>query len=621
MIKLSRVFFLSERKWFRQIVSMLSAGLVCLFLWWVSGYPATAPFWLCMALSLVLVCSLADRKLGLAQGENERLLASALFDADSICTIMTDSHGHVLRVNRSFCAVMGYEAAEVLGKTPAQWASGMQPPMFYRDMWRSLHSSGRWEGRLWNRRKSGEGVPVHEVIRAILDSKGKVKYYLAQFRDLSAEQESDRQLQALRHYDALTGLPNMSMLEQCYARQAHPRALFSLKIVNLLRMADSMGFRRTDMLLRQAGARLQMFEQDGVRLFQFSRTNFAILCDNSAQAQADRLPAQLLAAFASAFSVEGDSVMLDLRVGIALSAEGGCPLEQLLQQSGTARQSVSGADVAVRWAYFEPEMAVLARRRFELETKLRHAIGQEGLYLHFQPQFRANDLAIEGVEALLRWRCDGQVISPAEFIPVAEESGLMIALGYWVLEEACLQLLPARGVNGQALRLAVNVSAVQLRDPEFADRVLDILERTGFAAEHLELEMTESALIEDPRQVCVVLEILRQHGITLAIDDFGTGHSSLAQLRSLPLDRLKIDRSFVCDLPENKDAAAIVSTVLAMARTLGMDCVAEGVETEGQLQWLAQQGCGVVQGFLLGRPAPIASFMHEQEKPAAELVK
>ncbi|TSE34509.1 EAL domain-containing protein [Tepidimonas charontis] len=552
------------------------------------------------------------------------ILAKTFDSAQGV--VICDDRGRIVRVNRTFTTVTGYGAEEAIGRTPGELLrSGRHGPEFYQSMWQTLRTQGHWEGEIWNRRKDGEIYAEWLVISAITDAAGKVRHYVGIFSDITWRKQAEAQIEQLVFFDPLTGLANrrllMDRLEQA-ARQARREnrwgALLFVDLDHFKDVNDTLGHDAGDTVLREVGRRLRSALREQDTAGRLGGDEFLVLLPAvhpqrdaaalAARAVADKLVAALKAPFDLP---NGGTITLSASIGITLYGDHGDDetAVDLLKAADLAMYSVKQAG-RNGIAFFDPEMEARVRQRHALQLALAQAIDGGGLQLYLQPQVDARGHTV-GAEALLRWpQPGGRFVSPAEFIPLAEESGLILPLGAWVLEHTATLL--ARWQTEPALarlRLAVNVSPRQFREADFVDRVAEVLRRHRLPAQHLELEITESVFLGDLEEARRTLQRLKALGVTLALDDFGTGYSSLSYLAELPFDVIKIDQHFVARLPQRRRAdLAIVSTIIALGRKLGTTVLAEGVETAEQAEYLVTHGCHLLQGYHFGRPMPIESF-------------
>ena len=544
--------------------------------------------------------------------------AATVFENTREGITITDADERILRVNRAFCELTGYTEEEVQGQTPRLLHSGRQSPEFYAALWTSVLNTGHWQGEVWNRRKNGEVYPELLSISAVKNATGVVTHYVGVFADLSQIKASEEQLDFLAHHDPLTGLPNRLLLSarlqhslDVAHRDGGTLALLVLDLDRFKDVNDSYGHSAGDALLQQVAERLTNRLRGADTVTRLGGDEFAVLLENLAQPQdAARVAMEVIDILSEPWRLANDAeVRLGASLGISLFPEHGQTAEDLLQQADAALYQAK-SEGRGRFQYFSADLTQAARSRIELESRLRRAITDQQLRVYYQPQIAIPSGHIIGAEALVRWQDPERgLIPPGHFIPVAEETGLISAIGEWVLRETCRQGQEWRDAGLPPLTLAVNLSAHQLHHGDLAATVLQVLNDTGFPAEWLELELTESALMQREAEAVTILERLRGLGLHLAMDDFGTGYSSLAYLRRFPLDVLKIDKSFVDDLPQQREAMEIAATIIAMGHTLGLKVLAEGVETPEQLAFLQLKGCDRYQGYLTSPPIPAPAFV------------
>jgi diguanylate cyclase (GGDEF)-like protein/PAS domain S-box-containing protein len=541
--------------------------------------------------------------------------AAAVFDSTLEGVLVTDPQQRIVHLNPAFTRITGYTAEEALGKLPSLLKSGRHDAEFYRRLWHALNSRGTWSGEVWNRRKDGEVFPMWQSIRCIHDESGVLTHYVAVFSDVSAIKHSQHELDYLAHYDALTSLPNRLLfgerIEQAIQRGRGALLLLDLdhfKIVN-----ESLGHNTGDQLLKLIGERLSEALGPSVTLARLGGDEFGLLSSECTEAdQASQLALELLESLAQPFAIGGETLFIGASIGISLFPDNGDSLEQLLRNADSAlfRAKSSGRQT---FSFYSQDMTARARQRVKLEAELRVALEQEELRVHYQPIHRLDDRQMLGAEALVRWQHPQRgLIPPGEFIPVAEDSGLIGAIDAWVLEQACLQMRRWQAQGLQLEFIAVNVSSRLFSRGELDLRVERVLRETGLDPARLELEVTESAVMDDPQRAEELLVQLHHLGVRLAIDDFGTGYSSLARLKSLPVHKLKLDQSFVRGLPQDSADAAIARAVVTLGQSLGLRVLAEGIETEEQATYLREIGCGYGQGYWFGRPQPAEQLLAAQ---------
>ncbi|MBE0488938.1 MAG: EAL domain-containing protein [Halomonas sp.] len=535
--------------------------------------------------------------------------------------LITDGDSRILKVNDTFTRITGYSEAEVVGRNPRLLSSGLHDDAFYRRLWRSVLRTDSWQGEVWNRRKNGEVFPEWLTLSAVRNAAGKTTHFVATFSDLTERKAAEKEIHQLAFFDPLTGLPNRRLmldrlevaLKDSY-RSGQFGALLFLDLDHFKQVNDTLGHHAGDQLLQEVAHRLEGVLRDTDTVARLGGDEFAVLLHDlgteleEVAVIAERVANKLLAVMQAPLRLGEERLVVSISIGLTLYRDHETTLDEILQQADMALFQAKAAGRNAL-AFFDPGMQVRLQARARLETDLRQALPNDELRLHYQAQVDERG-AVIGVEALLRWQHPVRgLVSPGEFIPLAEENRLIVPIGHWVLETACRQLAawaldPARA----ALSLSVNVSPRQFREPDFVERVLETLEATGAPASRLKLEVTESLLLEARDEARLRMLELRERGVRFALDDFGTGYSSLAYLKRLPLDQLKIDQSFVRDLLEDEASEAIVASILALAESLQLEVVAEGVETESQRDWLVAHGCRVLQGYLFGRPVPVEAL-------------
>jgi diguanylate cyclase (GGDEF)-like protein/PAS domain S-box-containing protein len=551
-----------------------------------------------------------------------RIAATAFETQEGI--VITDRDQHILRVNCAFTRLTGYSAMEALGKTPAILKSGRQDAAFYQAMWETLNRDKYWQGELWNRRKNGEIYPEWLTITAVLDGDGRVTNYVGVFSDITLRKEADEKIHQLAFYDPLTGLPNRRLLHDrlqqamtSSVRSQCKGALLFLDLDNFKVLNDTRGHDIGDLLLIEVAKCLRDCVRSGDTVARIGGDEFIIMLENlsedtqQAAAAAQDVGEKVLKAINHSFSLQGVDYHCSSSIGINLFHGNDTGMDDLLRHADTAmyQAKASGRNTL---RFFDPAMQIELEERTALMEDLRQALPLQQLRLYHQIQ--VNERGVVGSEVLLRWQHPVRgLISPMEFIPLAEETGLIVPIGAWVLHMACVQL-KAWQVDPltRHLRIAVNVSARQFSQPNFVEQVLEVLKDTGVNPLKLglELELTESLVLNDIDDSIGKMQALRSIGIRFSLDDFGTGQSSLSYLKRLPLDQIKIDQSFVRDIATDPNDAAIVRTIIGMAENLGLKVIAEGVETEQQREFLERNGCHAHQGYLFGKPVPIDEFQN-----------
>ncbi len=547
-------------------------------------------------------------------------IASIAFETQQGMFI-TDARNVILQVNKAFTEITGFAADDAIGVTPHFLNSGQHSADFYAAMWDSIGRTGTWQGEIWNRRKNGTVYPQHLNISTVKDEAGAVTHYVAVFHDLTSHKLAEDQIQALAFSDLLTGLANrrslIIRLQQAVAPSLKPRqnALLLIDLDNFKTLNEALGHEDGDRLLQQVAKRLSACIREGDTLARQGGDEFVVLLENlsvnvpEAVVQAEMVAQNVLAALKPAYPLHGAKHHFTASIGLALF--GTAQHNDINEPLKWAELAMYQAKAAGRntFRFFDLQMQTAISTRAALEGDLHAALAKDQFVLFYQPQV-TDEFQITGAEVLLRWQdAKRGLVSPAEFIPLADETGLILPIGRWVMEAACKQLaLWADKPGLSQLTVAVNVSARQFHQSGFVDQVLTLLEQTGAKPNRLKLELTESVLISDIEGVIVKMNALKAKGIGFALDDFGTGFSSLSYLKRLPLEKLKIDQGFVRDILVNPDDAAIAKMVIALGNSMGLKVCAEGVETEAQRAFLNGLGCHNYQGYLFSRPLPVLEF-------------
>lgn len=545
--------------------------------------------------------------------DRERLrMAAAVFDSTLEGVLVTDRHGLIVHVNRAFMQITGYQQEEVLGQRPSKFKSGRHDAAFYQQIYGALAEKGEWSGEIWNRRKSGEIYPQWQTISAIRDEHGELSHYVAVFSDISAIKHTEQELAYLAHHDPLTGLPNRLLFndrarQALAAAQANKRgcALLLLDLDHFQSINDGLGHTIGDQLLKLVGERLGQAVGSSVTLARLGGDEFGVLAENCQQVgQAGKLAQGIIERVREPFEFDGHRLFISASVGISLFPSDALSAEQLLRNADSALFKAKSSGRAC-YALYTEELTAHAQHRVETASELRRALAKDELRVFFQPVHDLFTARMVGVEALVRWQHPQRgLVPPGEFIPIAERTGLIAEIDAWVLREACLQMVQWQAQGRSLEFVAVNISSRLFGQRELYRQVADVLHQTGLDPALLELEVTESAVMEDPEVALEQLHRLRELGLNLAIDDFGTGYSSLLRLKRMPVQKLKIDQGFVAGLPLDDDDIAIVRVIIALARSMGMQVHAEGIEEAEQARFLLEQQCQLGQGYWFGRPVP-----------------
>ncbi|MGB7648463.1 MAG: phosphodiesterase DibA [Pseudomonas fluorescens] len=576
------------------------------------------------ALVIYLICVRFVRahQVQLPQQENRERLrqAAAVFDCTREGVLVTDAQGLIVHVNRAFMEITGYQQEDVMGERPSLFKSGRHSSNFYQQMFQTLEDKGEWSGEIWNRRKSGEIYPQWQTIRVIHDDQGQVSHHVAVFSDISAIKDSEHELAHLAHHDPLTDLPNRLLFtdraEQALASaQVHKRgcALLLMDLDHFKIINDSLGHNVGDQLLKAVGERLKGLFGPGVTLARLGGDEFAVLAESCPQViQAAAIAQRMLDAMKEPFVFDGNQLFISASVGISLFPSDALSAQQLLRNADSALFKAKSVG-REGYALYTEELTAHAQNRVEIASELRRALEQQELRVYYQPVHNLQDSRLLGVEALVRWQHPERgLVPPGEFIPIAERTGLIADIDAWVMDQACRQMCQWLAEGAPLSFVAVNVSSRLFARRELYEQVAQVLHETGLDPAFLELEVTESAVMDDPEVALEQLHRLRELGLRLAIDDFGTGYSSLLRLKRLPVQKLKIDQGFVAGLPWDEDDAAIVRVVIALAKSMGMQVQAEGIEQVEQARFLLEQACDMGQGYWFGRPMPATEIDWER---------
>jgi len=558
-----------------------------------------------------IMTDLTDR----LQTQEQLLLAATVFEQSAEGIIITDADNNILMVNRAFTLITGYSAAEVLGRNPSMMSSGHHDPHFYQLVWDAIENDGHWHGEMWNRRKDGDIYPEMVSISRVLDGDGKVSHYVGIFTDITEHKANEAHIHRLAHFDPLTGLPNRSLLADRVGqaisrveRKGETLALVFLDLDRFKNVNDSLGHRIGDELLIQVAGRLQSNLRDEDTVSRLGGDEFILVLPGTSADGVAHVAEKLMHSLASPYRIEQHELSITPSLGIAMYPADGENYETLSMSADAAmyRAKQGGRNT---YRFFTREMQERSERTLLLENALRRALELGQLQLHYQPQISLVSKRIIGVEALLRWNHpELGAVSPGDFIPVAEDSGLILPIGEWVLRTAAAQMKTWQNAGLPPLVMAVNLSAVQFRQLRLPELISQILAEVDLSPECLELELTEGVAMDNPLAAIAVMNDLHSRGIRLSIDDFGTGYSSLSYLKRFKVYKLKIDQSFVRDISSDPEDEAIVDAIIGLSRNLGLQTIAEGVETDEQMALLRRKGCDEAQGYLFARPMPAAAF-------------
>ncbi|OOY35197.1 hypothetical protein BOV90_12070 [Solemya velum gill symbiont] len=555
---------------------------------------------------------ISDRK----QSEQQIQIAATAFESQQGMMI-TDAEIRILQVNSAFCEMSGYSAEEVIGNTPRMFQSGRHDAAFYKKMWNDINNDGSWHVEIWDKRKDGEVYPKLLTISAVTNDEGEISHFVGVHTDITERKEAEEKIEHLAFYDQLTGLPNRTLLMDrldlliaAGKRHNQYNAILMIDLDHFKNLNDTRGHDIGDELLAQVAKRLKSSTRAVDTVARLGGDEFVILLAELPPEQmkaanvTEVLTEKVLNALGQNYTLHGFSHHSTASIGISLFDGETISAETLLKQADLAMYKSKSAG-RNRISFYDPEMQASVHERVALETALRSAFDNEEYVLHYQPQVSLLDGRLIGVEALLRWnRPRHGLVSPDQFIPVLEETGLITDVSYWVLQESCKCLKRWHDSGFDHLRMAINISPVQFKNKNFLAIIEKMLQEVEVSPSHVELEIAEGTVMDDPQYAESLLNDLHNLGLEIAIDDFGTGYSSLSSLMDLPFDTLKIDRAFIKGLPENKESASFCEAIIALAKALKLQTVAEGVEEVSQLQFLNRIGCTIMQGFYFSKPFP-----------------
>lgn len=544
--------------------------------------------------------------------------AAAVFESTREGVVITDLQPRIVGINPAYTVITGYAEEEVIGRNPSLLQSGREGEVFYQAMWQSIRESGHWQGEIWNRRKNGELFPQLLTVNTVYDGEGQPTNYVGVMTDISQLKDSEARLAHLAHYDPLTHLPNRLLVQsrlkhalESAERHSRKVAVLYIDLDRFKNVNDSLGHPVGDELLEALAARMQARLRDEDTLGRFGGDEFLLVLEDLRRHEhAAEVARELIEMLEESFKLpSGHEVYVGASIGISLFPDDGESETELIQHADVALYQAKEAGRNT-FSFYTPGLTQAADERLAMEARLRRALVQTEFILHYQPQVDFNTGRVMGCEALVRWNDPVHgLVPPDRFISLAEDTGLIVPLGEWVLHQACIQARAWLDAGLPPVLLAVNLSARQLRQPNFVLRVASILQQTGLPPSQLKLELTESMIMGHGEEVVALLQELKQLGLSLSIDDFGTGYSSLAYLKRFPIDELKIDQGFVRDIPQDSSDMEIAAAIIGLAHSLRLKVVAEGVETEEQRRFLEQHGCHAYQGFLFSRPVPADEFV------------
>lgn len=542
-------------------------------------------------------------------------LHARIFEQSDEAILITDARERIVSVNPAFTRITGYTAEEVIGETPRKFRSGRHDAEFFAKMWERLLATGYWQGEVWDRRKDGEIYPKWLSIGSVRNAAGEITHYFSIFTDITDRKRAEGRIHHLAYFDALTGLPNRAqfsrLTDQALTTSKRKEGFGAVLFIDLNRFKpinDTLGHVVGDKVLREVANRFRGCLRGADVVCRLGGDEFAVgLFEIASRDHAANVAQKLLAALDDPIVIGGRELKLGAAIGISSYPDDGMDTETLLRQADIAmyRAKQTGPDGL---AFFSEDMNQRAADRLTLEAGLRRAIERDELLLYYQPKVNIANGSIIGAEALVRWRHPERgLVPPVEFVPVAEESGLIVHVSNWVLEAACRQIRQWMDEGLPAMHIAVNLSARDFSSGLPA-RVQELLERHGIDAEWLELEITEGMLMNHTAKVIAMMDEITALGVSLSLDDFGTGYSSLSYLKRFPIDTLKIDRSFVISIPDDADDCAIAAAIVSMSKQLKHNVIAEGVESGDQLAFLKSLGCDEIQGYIFSPPVPAEAF-------------
>ena len=550
------------------------------------------------------------------RAETQLRLAAHVFEHSGEAIVVTDRDNRIIEVNPAFTRMTGYLPEEVRGQNPRILSSGRATPEEYRSMWQAIQEQGFWQGEMWDRRKDGNVYPKLLTISVVRSQRGNIDFHIASFADISEQKASEEKIRHVAHHDALTGLPNRPhlqiSLEHAIAtakRESEQIALMFIDLDRFKLINDTLGHNVGDSLLVEVAQRLKASVRESDLVARLGGDEFVVVMSSSdAVNSAAHVAEKILSGLSQPYRIDEHDLRSTPSIGISLYPHDGADIETLMKNADTAMYHAKAMG-RNNFHFFSPEMNQSSNERLQLENSLHRALERGEFIVHYQPQQDFSSGRLVGAEALIRWHHPERgMVSPLQFIPLAEENGMILPIGTWVLREVCRQIKAWREQGLPEMRFAVNLSPRQFRQEGLVEEIIAILREFDVPAAALELEITEGSVMDNADAAISQLNRLSQHGLSIAIDDFGTGYSSLSYLKRFPVSKLKIDRSFVMDIPGDANDTAIAIAVIQLAKSLGLEVVAEGVETAEQRRFLGEQGCDLLQGYHYSKPLDAAAF-------------
>jgi len=558
------------------------------------------------------------RKVGCKDVLNERQLSAKVLENISEGVIIADEKGSILSVNPAFEIVTGYSEEEVLGKNPSMFQSGIHGPEFYKVMWEEIYSTGKWKGEIWNKKKNGEVYPEWLTISSITDQDGKITNFVAVFSDLTGRKHTEDKLRKLAHYDTLTGVANryslntrLESLIQTALKYKQQLAILFLDLDRFKHINDTLGHSYGDMLLKEVSLRLKGLIKNKDIIARLGGDEFVIVLTNIKHPkEAVHVAEDIIHSLARSFLLHQHEVYISTSIGISFFPLDGLTMEALLRNADKAMYKAKSSGKN-QYELYHHEMHKNESKIMQMEVLLRKAIENDEFFLVYHPQVDMKSKQIVGVEALVRWKQkELGIVSPGEFIPLAEETGLIIPISEWVIKKACEDILNIHLKGYSNMYVSINISALHFNHDSFFRSIEAIFDQVNVDPRAVEFELTESMIMPNASETIGKLVKLKKLGIKLSIDDFGTGYSSLSYLNRFPLDTLKIDKSFIGKLGIYQDDSSIVEAIISIAHRLNLKIVAEGVENKKQMDFLSRENCDRIQGFYITKPIPYPELLN-----------